>query len=215
MKRLFHSALALALFLTPQLSADIYRWDNQLLIPGTEGFTAEPGAVLSGLDLQYADLALATITDVDFASSNLAHAKLGGSLSGTKFNDATIDNIEIGVATTGLLLSLDQLYSTRSYQLRQLSGINLNQSDFFRIEFSSGDFRRQDFSKAMLNYTIFSNADFTQADLSGSKVVGVWGSGANFSSSNLVRAALDMADFSNADFSQANLVGASFTESNL
>ncbi|MCA9172613.1 MAG: hypothetical protein KDB23_33340, partial [Planctomycetales bacterium] len=86
MRRSFSYALALAFFLTPQLGADIYRWDNQLLIPGTEGFTAEPGAVLSGLDLQYADLALVTVTDVDFASSNLAHAKLGGSLSGTKFN---------------------------------------------------------------------------------------------------------------------------------
>ncbi|MCA9200459.1 MAG: pentapeptide repeat-containing protein [Planctomycetales bacterium] len=213
MGRSFQRALMLAVLLASQLTADIFRWDNQQLIPGTEGLTVEPGAVLSGLDLQYA--VLENVTNVDFTSSNLAHARLDGSFSGTKLNDATIDNIEIGIAVSGLPLSLDQLYSTRSYQLHQLSGIKLDQSDFVRIDFSSGDFRQQDLSNAKMNYTVLDSADFNQADLAGIKLVDVWGTGADFSSSNLAGAALDSAIFDNANFTRANLAGAGLTEARL
>ena len=36
------------------LTAQIYRWDNQQIIPGTEGITLGPGVQLNQLDLPYA-----------------------------------------------------------------------------------------------------------------------------------------------------------------
>ena len=43
--------------LTPPLPADIYRWDNGQVIPGTEGITPGPGIQLVEMELEYAYLA--------------------------------------------------------------------------------------------------------------------------------------------------------------
>jgi hypothetical protein len=40
--------------------ADIVRWDNGQVIPGTEGITPGPGILLNSLDLRFANLAQLT-----------------------------------------------------------------------------------------------------------------------------------------------------------
>ncbi len=92
-------ALLLTLVVYVAISrADIYRWDDGTLIPGTEGIESGPDLQLDNRVLAYADLygsdlsgsrfnssdltnahlQTATLTNADFSSSNLSDANLHG-----------------------------------------------------------------------------------------------------------------------------------------
>ncbi|MFO0901154.1 MAG: pentapeptide repeat-containing protein [Pirellulales bacterium] len=89
------AALAFAMLLASMTTAraDIFRWDNQELIPGTEGITLGPGVQLSnwntgghnlrfadfsgGLDLNQANFHESWLDDARFTGANLAGAALG------------------------------------------------------------------------------------------------------------------------------------------
>ena len=70
------------------LHADIYRWDNGQLIPGTEGITPGPGVQLDHMELEYAELSrrrphrgefrLSNLTSAMFENSGLTNADLSG-----------------------------------------------------------------------------------------------------------------------------------------
>ena len=49
-------ALAFLVAMAASSRADIFRWDNGQLIPGTEGITPGPGVMLDHHELAYADL---------------------------------------------------------------------------------------------------------------------------------------------------------------
>ena len=73
-----HSLMALGFILASAASAqaDIFRWDNGQLIPGTEGITPGPGVQLDHRELEYAALTGRDLTDSRFDFSNLSYAFL-------------------------------------------------------------------------------------------------------------------------------------------
>ena len=93
------TAVLLLVSATPT-RAEIYRWDNDQLIPGTEGIEPGPGVTLSSMDLQFASLERRDLTGVDFESSNLRRAWLNGStLSGADLIGADLTNASLRYAT--------------------------------------------------------------------------------------------------------------------
>jgi hypothetical protein len=84
------TVLGYAVLVSP-LAADIYRWDNNQVIPGTEGITPGPGVQLDHRELEYArlnsfvligaDFELSNLTRADLDQSNLTNANLTGPIS--------------------------------------------------------------------------------------------------------------------------------------
>ena len=66
----------LVVVLSATARADIYRWDNGQLIPGTEGITPGPGVVLDHHELAFAALSERDLTGARFDFSNLTNAYL-------------------------------------------------------------------------------------------------------------------------------------------
>jgi uncharacterized protein YjbI with pentapeptide repeats len=86
--------------------ADIYRWDNGQVIPGTEGITPGPGVQLTGRQLEFAELFGMNLTDANFGLSNLTNAHFYYStltnadlsetnLCGANFYRATLTNADL------------------------------------------------------------------------------------------------------------------------
>ena len=69
-------ALALLVAAAGSSRADIYRWDNGQLIPGTAGITPGPGVQLDHHELVYAYLSNLDLTGSRFDFSNLSYADL-------------------------------------------------------------------------------------------------------------------------------------------
>ena len=73
--------------------ADIYRWDNGELIPGTMGITPGPGVMLDHRELSYAELFEQDLTDSRFDFSNLTSADLTNSrLTNADLSGANLTN---------------------------------------------------------------------------------------------------------------------------
>ena len=127
----------IAVVLPTTAHADIFRWDNGQVIPGTEGIVPGPRvqldnwntaerilnlARLSGLDLTRASFANSWLERAIFWNSTLTNANLAGAqldhsyLVGADFNGAWIRGADFGQAD----LTADQLYSTTSYQAKDL-----------------------------------------------------------------------------------------------
>jgi uncharacterized protein YjbI with pentapeptide repeats len=130
----------------------------------------------------------------DFADQDLAHADLSGStLTGADFAGANIRGTNFAKYSDynyGTGITLAQLYSTTSYQARDLNGINLTGNDL-----AGANFAKQDLA----------NANFVDATLAG----------ANFSEANLTGAAFNGVSLTDADFREANLAEASFAAADL
>ena len=69
-------ACGLLMSLPAAAQADIFRWDNGQLIPGTEGITPGPGVQLDHHELAFAVLYHLDLTDSRFDFSNLTNADL-------------------------------------------------------------------------------------------------------------------------------------------
>jgi uncharacterized protein YjbI with pentapeptide repeats len=142
--------------------AAIYRWDNRQVIPGTEGIHLEPWVSLSNRNLAFADLNVRNLPGVDFTNTNLTNASVwqtvltnailaGANVTGTRFFD-----------TTRFGLTKEQIYSTSSYQAKNLRGIGLDGNDLTGWSFSG-----QNLAGASFFHSTVSNVDFTGAILTG------------------------------------------------
>jgi uncharacterized protein YjbI with pentapeptide repeats len=189
--------------------ADVFRWDNGQLIPGTEGITPGPGVQLDHHELAYADLNYQNLTGSRFDFSNLSYASLrqstltNANLSGAVVNWANFNNA-IG-------FTKEQLYSTASYQAKNLTGIGLTISDL-----SGWDFSGQVVTGAALNshsFTkeqLYSTASYQAKNLTGIVLGYIDLSGWDFHGQNLANAALYDSTLTNADLSGAVVTGARF-----
>ena len=89
-------ACGLLMSLPAAAQADIFRWDNGQLIPGTQGITPGPRVVLDHHELAFAALLERNLTSARFDFSNLTSARLGGStltnanLAGANLSDANL-----------------------------------------------------------------------------------------------------------------------------
>ena len=116
----------LVVVLCATVRADIYRWDNSQLIPGTKGITPGPWVVLDNRELAFAALLERDLTDARFDFSNLTGAYLqystltNADLTGAVVTGASFDG------TTSRGFTQAQLASTSSYQTKNLRGIGLS-----------------------------------------------------------------------------------------
>src|SRR5690349_20512466 len=84
-------ALVALVCLTTSVSADVFRWDNGQLLPGTEGITPGPNVDLSAKFLRYAELRDVDLTRANFEDSVLRNARFWNSnFLVTIFQDANI-----------------------------------------------------------------------------------------------------------------------------
>ncbi len=187
-------SITLALF-TITTRADIFRWDNGQLIPGTEGITPGPGVELSGwntephnlrfaefkgMNLEAAQFLASWLDDARFAGANLSRAYLSQSrLTNADLTDATIAGAILGDITHA------QLASTASYKAKDLQGIGLGNKNLNGWDFSGQN---------------LSDAEFTAKQLLGT----------NFAGANLTGARLSQARLSNANLTDAIVARAGF-----
>jgi uncharacterized protein YjbI with pentapeptide repeats len=150
-------------------------------------------ATLHGADLSQTYLASAYLFGADLAGANLSGARIHGwtyefssyqHIPGAYFTSATSDGF-----------TADQLYSTASYQARDLTRIGLGYNDM-----SDWDFADQN-----LRYANFEGATLTGADLSR----------ANLTNAIFTNAALTGADFNAADARGASLDASDAITTNL
>ncbi len=198
-------ALAACLAWTPTAWAQILRWDNGQVIPGTEGITAGPGVQLDqwntdahnlrfanfagSPDLNQANFYASWLDNARFTGANLAGARLeapplaGTDLSGTVVKGASLADI------TSRGFTQDQFKSTASYQAKDLQGVRLWGNDMTGWDLSgqnlgeaaTGDRWSQQVAGAVLNNANLSGANLTGADLSSSKLTNANLGGANLS----------------------------------
>jgi uncharacterized protein YjbI with pentapeptide repeats len=117
----------------------------------------------------------ANLTGANFANQNLTGANFHrATLTAADFSRAAVRgaNFEKGIPTIdgffGTGISLDQLYTTASYQAHDLTGIGLIGNDLSNADLSGQNLRNADFRDAKL-----SRADFTGADIRGARFGGL------------------------------------------
>jgi uncharacterized protein YjbI with pentapeptide repeats len=195
--------------------ADVFRWDNDQLIPGTEGITPGPGVQLNDRALEFANLQSKNLTGANFGQSNLTNAWFmsstltnadlaGANLSRAGLSFTTLANADLtGAIVTGASFDVttsrgftkEQLYSTASYQAKHLQGISLESNDL-----NGWDFSGQDLTNAELVDATLTNANLTGAKLTGSVF---WFT--NLTNANLTGAFVNGADFGTSGLTKEQL----------
>jgi uncharacterized protein YjbI with pentapeptide repeats len=183
----------------------IERWDTGAVIPGTDGIVPGPGVQLDHRNLEFAVLSNSDLARSRLDSSNLSNAHIfhtnlmnanlteavltRADLWNADLKDADLTNAVVTGAwfdvTTSLGFTKEQLYSTASYQAKNLNGIGLSHNDL-----TGWDFSGQDLNHARFDYATLTNADLTEADLTGTS--------------------FGFAIFTNADLTGAVVAGAGF-----
>jgi uncharacterized protein YjbI with pentapeptide repeats len=206
--------------------ADIFQWEyinpvdpsqgkrqSTTLAPEGAGVAAVPGANLEfrnltmahliGADLRNASFNAATLTEADFAG-----AKIGGA----KFGESAINFDGVGFSVVGTGITLAQLYSTASYQNRDLSGISFESKTHASL--SGADFRQVNLTNASFEGVNLGGADFRQANLNNARLHHVDLSGANFAGQDLSNTSF-YGSWLGADFTGANVRGTNFDRDSL
>jgi uncharacterized protein YjbI with pentapeptide repeats len=117
----------------------------------------------SGQNLSRTDLSGTNLTATDFTNANLSTANLSwGNLAGTNFTGAIVNGMNLWLSTG---FTLEQLYSTASYQTKDLSGVQ-----FSSIDLTGANFAGQDLRNAIIG-TILTNADLRRANLQDASLV--------------------------------------------
>src|SRR5688572_30332307 len=154
-------ACALLIVFTATCRADIFRWDNGQRIPGTEGITSGPGVHLENRNLEFADLSEVValywdaesamdLTGARFGSSNLTSADLTlATLMDAVLTGAVVTGANFS-GTTSRGFTKEQLYSTASYQAKNLQSVTFSADfDFFPLDNLTGwDFAGQNLTGA-------------------------------------------------------------------
>jgi uncharacterized protein YjbI with pentapeptide repeats len=176
--------------------ADIYRWDNGQLIPGTEGITPGPGAQFENRVLEFANLSEKNLTNAFFNGANLTGAQFESSnLTNADFTGAIVRGA-ILFGTVGF--TKEQLYSTASYQAKDLQGIGLHARNLAGWDFSGQNLRVAGLSVANLTSAELTGANLTNASLGAANLTGAKLAGANLTDAYLSEARLAAANISGA-----------------
>ncbi len=191
-------ALVVATLTAAPATADVFRRDNGALIPGTEGITPGPGVQLDHRELEYGDLSQRDLTGANFESSNLAYAGFFSStLTNANLSGTVVTGTDFWEATSNGFTK-EQLYSTASYQAKDLHGISL----------VSNDLRRWNLSGQNLANARLANSNLANADLRGTDLTN-----ASLSSSRLANTNLNGAEVAGASFDSTTSRG--FTKEQL
>ncbi len=218
--------------------ADIYRWDNGQVIPGTEGIELGPGVDLSFRGLKYADMSGKDLSLAQFTSSNLIRANFGlanlteANLSGASLNGASfwlanlmsanLQDAEITGAGFDFVTHngfvKEQLYSTKSYKEGNLRGIRLGWNNLTDWDFSGQDIRSSAFisTTGLRAEQLYSTTSYQTKSLQGLWLAGNNLNGWDFHEQDLTGSHFELVfraeatELSNANFSMANLTHSNF-----
>lgn len=142
-------------------------------------------ALLAGTRFVRTDLTDASFIDADLRGADFVFSD---SFAGANFSGADIRGADFSYATSdGFTIS--QLRSTRSYQERDLSGVNFEGVNFSGVDLSGIRFAGGDFNRANLAGANLRNADLTGVSFLYADVAGL----------DLTDAVVRRADFNNAD----------------
>lgn len=106
----------------------------------------------------------ATLNNVDFTDANLSGVNFqGADVLNANFTNAIINNVDFGETYSVRNFVRDQLYSTRSYKEKNLTGIIFGQKDLSYWDFSNQNLQNSKILSSNLNNTNFVGADFRGA----------------------------------------------------
>jgi len=146
----------------------------------------------------------------DFTGANLEGARLSNNgFVDSIFTDAIIRGAELN-SIFNFGFTLENLYSTGSYQSGDLRDIELQGGDL-----TGADFAGIDLSGALLASLQLDGADFRGATLKGAFLLGASLNGADFRGADLTNATLTYNPVSFVDFRGANLTGVLFERTSL
>jgi len=164
------------------------------------------GVGLGGNDLSGWDFAEKDLTDADFENATLTAAD---------FRQAVVPGADFGRTT----LTIEQLYSTASYQSGDLSRIRLGYDDLTGWDFAGKNLSGASFGSATLTDTDFSGAVVTRAYFGGTTDSGFTPeqlySTASYRAGDLSGIGLNGNDLSKWSFAEQNLRDASFYKATL
>lgn len=194
-------------------------------------FNQLAGVNLSQQNLTGALFGGATLSGADFTGANLSQAVYGSAaLDGAIFTNATIRGASlVRDPTFGLGgLTVNQLYSTVSYQSHDLSGIDftnnllagadLSNQNLTSVNFDGADLTGVNFSGATITLDNFDDAHgftkeqlYTTVDYQAHHLANIGFSHADFTDANLADQDLSDARLSSASLVHANLHGANLS----
>jgi uncharacterized protein YjbI with pentapeptide repeats len=172
---------------------------------------------LAGIGLAFNNLAGGNFADQNLSTANFSGATLSGAdFTGAEIRSANFEfrvSIALGgggdlilrgpeVPPTGTAITLAQLYSTASYQAKDLSGIGLRHNDL-----AGGNFAGQNLSNADFGGANLTDANFRQANLANAKFSYIVSEGCSIFFCFPVIAAANLTD---ADLTAADARGATF-----
>jgi len=149
------------------------------------------GGNFAGQNLTNAGFFAADLTGANLSQANLTNARLGGFscpdacwAPGAILTNANLAGAVITgagfYASTWNGFTKEQLYSTASYQQRNLGGIGLSANDL-----TAWDFSGQDLTGANFSYSTLTNANLSRTNLTGADFLGSSLTNANFSFADL------------------------------
>ena len=163
---------------------------------------------LSGWDFNGQNLTSAyfyssTLANADFTNANLTSARFDNTtLTNTDFSNATVKNTSF---PDGKGFTETQLKSTKSYQEKDLSGINL-----FHHDLSGWNFSGQNLTSSIFQQSTLTNTDFSNANLTSVNFIGAILTDTNFTNANLTSARCDSATLTDMDFSNMTIKDGNF-----
>jgi uncharacterized protein YjbI with pentapeptide repeats len=175
------------------------------------------GAAFISSSLDGSNLGNANLTSANFHFASLHGASLRDSdLTNAFFYESNLHNVDFSGATiagaafwdaTWNGFTKEQLYSTASYQRKDLAGITLQRSNMSGWNFAGFDLTGAHFTQ---DWTELSGADFSNANLRGADFLSASVRGANFSKADLTNASFYTTRVAGADFTDAVITGAGF-----
>ena len=152
------------------------------------------GAIINGADLSYTGLTKEQLySTASYKNKNLSGILFDGDLSNSDFRDFNLTNAtlkgdvegaDFTGATFGGSIAKEQLYSTKNYKDKDLSGIRLENPYIGVADFNNWNFSGQNLTDASLKYLTLRNADLSHTTLSGADFTGTDLRGANLYASS-------------------------------
>jgi uncharacterized protein YjbI with pentapeptide repeats len=132
------------------------------------------GLVITGAELNDANLASANLRNISGVSARLFNSVLtGADLRGANLNQADLrDAVLTGVLFTGATLEYSLLGPDVSSL--DLSGVDLHAADLFEASLAGSDLAGADLSGSELAGTDLTNANLSSADLTGAEIGVIW-----------------------------------------
>lgn len=187
--------------------------DRSAFIAGSEGaFTSEQlystrsyqNSSLRGIRLS------GDLSTFDFSGQDLTGARLVGTVRHITLEDAIIEGTAFVSPRPTDNITKEMIYSTKSYQDKELGAIELVMNNYYPMDLSGIDMSNQRLQGSYFKNCNFQDGSFRNADLADSSFIEGDSRNVDFSGANLEGASLH-SDFRGSTFRGANLAYADFS----